>query len=436
MEVLALAGLTAVLFLELPTPELLARFSGYRALGIAGIARSQTNEWMEANLPPIFRMLAQWAAPITHYKICSTLDSAPHVGSIGKAIDLALSLSHFDQSWVPILTAAPAIQRYQLFGNLFAANQGVGYRLDRHPTMSRHPITPMTEADVRLHLARQTDCPLGLIDYPALVARRADQLLLEELRAGRRIVALDTLDERSLSEAGRLIWNHRSKGPFVVGSQGIEYALVSHWRARGLLEPEVPATQAPAVDRLAVVSGSCSPVTAAQIDWAQAHGFEPIRIDACQAADETAWRRAIAQATDSAVRAVGCGRDPLVFSARGPDDPAIGALREAIQVCGEDAAAVNQRIGTGMGQILDSVFRRTHLRRGVIAGGDTSGFGARVLGIQALTLMAPIVPGSGLFRAHSQDPFHSGLEIALKGGQMGTPDYFGQVKNGGFTANL
>src|SRR5206468_649296 len=111
--------------------------AAYRAVGIAGVARSQSPAWMDAHLPPIFRALAALSAPIAHYKVCSTFDSAPHVGSIGHAIDLAAPLLGGD--WHPLFVAAPSIERYQAFGNLFAMVGGVGYRLDRHPTMSRHP---------------------------------------------------------------------------------------------------------------------------------------------------------------------------------------------------------------------------------------------------------------------------------------------------------
>ena len=57
--------------------------------------------------------------------------------------------------WSPMIVGAPRLARYQVFGNLFAAVDGVGYRLDRHPTMSRHPVTPMDEADLRVHLRRR-----------------------------------------------------------------------------------------------------------------------------------------------------------------------------------------------------------------------------------------------------------------------------------------
>jgi uncharacterized protein YgbK (DUF1537 family) len=84
MEVMTFAGLPTVLFLDVPTPTQLARFSNYRGIGIAGVARSQSPEWMDRHLPPIFEALAALGAPIAHYKICSTLDSAPQVGSIGR----------------------------------------------------------------------------------------------------------------------------------------------------------------------------------------------------------------------------------------------------------------------------------------------------------------------------------------------------------------
>ena len=75
--------------------------------------------------------------------------------------------------------------------------------------------------------------------------------------------------------------------------------------------------------------------------------------------------------------------------------------------------------------------RHARLSRAVIAGGDTSGHAARELGIYALTATAPIAPGSPLCRAYSDDPAHAQFEIALKGGQIGAPDFFCAVRQGG-----
>jgi uncharacterized protein YgbK (DUF1537 family) len=256
MEVLTFAGLPTVLFLDVPTADELARFAGHRAIGIAGIARSKSPAWMDAHLPPIYQALAALGAPIAHYKVCSTFDSSPQIGSIGRAADLAAPILGGD--WHPLLVAAPAIARYQAFGNLFAAVGGKAYRLDRHPTMSRHPVTPMDEADMRLHLGRQTATAIGLVDYLAMKRGDADAQLDDELRSGAQIIALDVVDDETLAEAGRLIWQHRGERLFALGSQGLEYALTAHWRAAGLLASPPPATfTAAAADRIVCVSGSC-----------------------------------------------------------------------------------------------------------------------------------------------------------------------------------
>jgi uncharacterized protein YgbK (DUF1537 family) len=423
MEVMSFAGLPTALFLGAPTPQRLARFVGYRGIGIAGVARSQSPDWMDAHLPAVFAALASLHAPVVHYKVCSTFDSSPQAGSIGRAIDLAAPV--FGEGWRPLLVAAPAIGRYQAFGNLFAEVAGIAHRLDRHPVMSRHPVTPMDEADVRRHLARQTVKPIGLADLVSMKQGRGDALLAHEIARGARIVALDVVDEETLVEAGRLIWERGGAQTFAIGSQGVEYALVAYWRAAGLLGAvETNGGGAPAAGRIACVSGSCSPVTAGQIAHARENGFAAIRIDAARAVDPTEWDRAIDEAAQGALAAIGKGRDPLVFTAAGPDDSAVNALADAIAASGAATGTVNDRIGAGLGRLLDRVMREAGLKRCVIAGGDTSGHAALAMGIHALTALAPIAPGAPLCRAYADDPSRDGREIALKGGQIGPPDFF------------
>ncbi|MGO4125798.1 four-carbon acid sugar kinase family protein [Inquilinus sp. YAF38] len=427
MEVLTFGGVPSVLFLDIPTPERLAAFAGYRGIGIAGVARSKDPAWMDRHLPPVFETLAGLGAPIAQYKICSTLDSAPHVGSIGKAVDLALP--RLGGAWHPFVVAAPAIGRWQCFGNLFAAFGGAVHRLDRHPTMSRHPVTPMHEADIRRHLAPQTDRGIGLVDLTDLRSGGGQAALNRENASGAEIVAFDAADEADLAAVGGLIWRNRGQRLFAIGSQGLEYALLAHWREAGLIEPPPPVPGAGGVDHVAVISGSCAPQTAAQIAHALEHGFHPVPVDARRAVDAASWTSEIGRAVEAALAAIGEGRDPLLFTARGPDDPAVAALNQALAASGADPAVVNERIGTGLGTALKQVLHRAGLKRGIIAGGDTSGYGAGVLGIHALTALAPTVPGAALFQAHGDDL--AGLQIALKGGQMGAPDYFLRIKAGG-----
>jgi len=427
MEALAFAGLDTVLFLAPPTPERLRTFAAYRGIGIAGVARSRDPDWMGRNLPPVFTLLRSLNAPVVHYKVCSTFDSAPHIGSIGRAIDIAAGL--FD-GWIPMVVGDPGMGRFQSFGHLFALAQGKGYRLDRHPTMSKHPVTPMDESDLGRHLAKQTDKAVGLVDFVAMKRGLADARLADALASGARVVSLDVLDEESLVEAGRLVWERGGEQVFTVGSQGLEAALVAYWHASGLLPEKKPVSPVGSVDRIACVSGSVSPVTASQIAYSVSHGFTGIRIDAASAVDELAWENEIGRVTRDALHALSEGHNPLVFTATGPDDPAVAVLRQAVATADVSAESVNDRIGSGLGRVLDAVVREAKLTRAVISGGDTSSHAASMLGIDALTAIAPVAPGSPLCRAHSTDPARDGLQIALKGGQVGGDDFFCAVRDG------
>ncbi len=427
MEALAFAGLETVLFLSPPSPERLRAFRGYRGFGVAGIARSRSPVWMDEHLPPVFSMLRDLGAPIVHYKVCSTFDSAPHVGSIGRAAEIGLRTLG---GWAPMVVGEPSMGRFQSFGQLFALAHGTGYRLDRHPVMARHPVTPMDEADLGLHLARQTELPIGLVDFVALKRGQGEARLADEFAQGKRIISIDVLDAETQVEAGRLIWESSQGQTFAIGSQGLEIALAAYWQAAGLLPRAAAPPRSSRVDRIAVVSGSVSPVTARQIAAAGQSGFTPIRVPAEQAVDGRAWEGAIAEATQRSLAALAEGSSPLAYTAAGPDDPAVARLREAVAASGLDPAQVNDRIGAGLGRVLDEVLVASRLPRAVISGGDTSSHAATMLGIDALTAIAPMAPGSPLCRAHAERPERAGLELVLKGGQVGGDNFFSVVRDG------
>ncbi len=430
MEALTFAGLPSMLFLATPTPAQMARFPGLRGIGIASTARAQGPEWMTREMPGPLGFLAGLKAPILHWKICSTLDSAPQIGSIGRGTELALQAVGAETAGVVV--AAPQMRRYQAFGHLFAGSpQGV-FRLDRHPVMARHPVTPMDDSDVLRHLAQQTALPSALVDLEALANPVDADARLKAVLAGRaRMVLFDVMEAESETAVGRLLWQNRAALPVAVGSQGVEYALIRHWQAVGALAPVAAPGSAGAVAQIVAVSGSVSPTTAQQIAWSCRNGFAGIRLDAraaCGTATDLA--QAEAQAVTAALAAIAQGQSPLIHTAAGPDDPAVAALRQAVVSSGATMDVVNERIGAALGRVLDTILRQSGLRRAVISGGDTSGHGTAQLGLFALSALAPTIPGAALFRGHG-DGLHDGLELALKGGQMGSEDYFGWVRAGG-----
>lgn len=430
MEVLAFSGLPTMLFLDVPTPEQIARFPELRAVGVASTARAEPPEWMSENLPTAFRRLGELGPQLVHYKVCSTLDSSPQIGSIGRAAELGAAC--FSTSVIPVVVAAPQMRRYQCFGHLFAGFGDDILRLDRHPVMSRHPVTPMTESDVALHISRQSDKidtallsldMIGSEHYRIDTAKTAAQRLT--------ICSMDTTDAVSDAAVGQAIWDARAQARFVIGSQGIEFALVEYWQQSGRLDAAPLPVGIGRSERMMSVSGSVSPTTADQINWSKNNGFAGIELDAallCQGDDGI--DKAIDQATSDALSALSNGHNPLVYTAAGPDDVAVARFKQAIEQANIETATANRIVGEALGRVLHSVLIQGGVRRAVVSGGDTSGFATRQLGIYALSALAPTIPGASICQAHADGPM-DGLELALKGGQMGSPDYFGWVRDGG-----
>lgn len=432
MEALAVGGVPTALFLEPPEPEhLTGRFAGLRALGLAGVSRTMSPSEMDDQLPSLFRALGRLGAPLVHYKVCSTFDSSPTVGSIGRAIDIGWQ--ELDPPFVPVAVGVPILRRFVVFGNHFAAAGEETYRLDRHPSMSRHPVTPMHESDLRRHLASQTSRSVGLLDVRHLSEPQEaiDSRLARLLDEGNSIVLFDTLANEDLLTVGRTLWTQSGDRPLlVVGSSGVEYALVSCWQSLGLIRPHGTFSSPGPVDQLLVVSGSAARETAAQIEWARSNGFHAQRLDAPDLIDPGTRQGALERAAALSLERLDSGASLILFSAEGPGDPAIPETKKRASAAGLNPETTGRELAAAAGEVLRRVLDHGAIRRVCVVGGDTCGHVARRLGIQALELLMPLAPAAPLCRATARDPRLDGLEIAMKGGQIGAPDYFRSVREG------
>lgn len=436
MESLALAGVRTILFLQAPDADTLKRYPGVRVVGMAGVSRSMTRDRMDTELTSAFKALRQLEAPLLHYKVCSTFDSSPQIGSIGRAIELGMDA--FGTELVPVVVGAPVLGRYCAFGNLFARSglDSPVYRLDRHPTMSRHPTTPMDESDLRVVLARQTDVPIELIDLATIDAGTA-AVDAELRRIAKGIVLFDTTSDRQLTTLGQAIWKSSSPSSqtrptrFVVGSSGVEYALRAYWQQTHEVPIRFGDHRAGSVAQVICASGSCSPVTARQIAYARAHGFVDLAVDPLQLMNRAQRNKAIDQLLTQVTGHLAAGDSVIVHTSCGPDDVRIKQVTSQLSTAG---ASINtaEILGTALGEILRQVIHASGIIRAVVTGGDTSGYVARQLGIEALEFIAPIAPGSPLCRVHARpdDQVAAGLEIAFKGGQVGHSDYLVRVRDG------
>jgi uncharacterized protein YgbK (DUF1537 family) len=438
LESLTTAGVRTALFIRPPDGTGLARRPDLRGVGVAGLTRSMTPDAMEAELVPAFERLKRLGSPFVHYKVCSTFDSSPTIGSIGRVIDVAARI--FDAPFIPLLVGAPALGRYCVFGNLFACagSDPEPFRLDRHPSMSRHPVTPADESDLRLHLSRQTRKRIALFDVlklsrPPGEARAALEKILESRSD---VVLFDVLHPEELGRIGALLAPFASpdRPLFVVGSSGVGAALAAHWASEGVVDPVGEFPDPGPAEPLLVASGSGSPVTERQIAAALEAGFEEVALDTAALARDERDEAPIRSAEAAVVERLSAGRSVVLHTARGASDPRFGDTARALSTRGLDeltAKTFGARVfGTALGRIALGAVERCRLGRLGVAGGDTSGFVARALGIEAMEMVAPIASGAPLCRVHAPGSAAHGLEVNFKGGQVGGPDYFAVLRRG------
>jgi uncharacterized protein YgbK (DUF1537 family) len=428
MESLALMGIPTVLFMEPPTIDAIKNFGFKNKLfanhqpqvaGVAGISRSFSREQLQDNLPTIFKKITEWKADYFHYKICSTFDSSPQTGSIGLAIDIAAN--YFESSFIPLLVGMPRLNRFVVFGNLFARVNGVTYRLDRHPTMSKHPITPMDESDLLKHLKKQSNRKSALINILSLDGNQ--QSLSDSFNglvneADGKVILFDTLNACHFDKIGNLLGNTCiNNNQLIVGSSAVEHAIfyqtVSENRQPILIEPVGKA------DKMLVMSGSCSPVTAGQIQFATRKGFHTLAVDPLQLLNDCNRNSEEERIREMAVTFLDKNAPVIIYSALGPDDSSVAAVK--------NISGGQERLPNLLGNLLGRIVENTHTERVIAVGGDTSGKIIQQLQISALEFLMPVAPGAPMCLAHSEKPAMDNLQIILKGGQNGDETFFEKV---------
>lgn len=409
----ARAGLRAMLFLKLPDARRLERAGSLDCIGIAGAARAMSPEEMRAELAPVGELFRALGARVLHYKTCSTFDSAPAVGSIGAAVGVLRGA--VGQPWAAIVGGQPGLGRYCLFGQLFAAAGAGGevHRIDRHPTMSRHPVTPMHEADLRRHLALQGLTEVRSLPYTAYgknggtLKAELDALLAKKPEA----VLFDVADDAHLAPIGAALWAHALSEPLLaVGPSSVVQAIATQLAAK----PPQPAVVAPARGPVLVLAGSLSPVTARQV--AAAPSFETVWLDPARLMRPDTVVLATAAQQISARLAT--GKNVLACTHRPGHTPADGNPANA------------RKLARACADLLAHVLALTPLKRIGIAGGDTSSHAVQALNAWGLSYQAALGPGTALCRLHSDSRALHGVEIMLKGGQMGGEDVFERLVHG------
>jgi uncharacterized protein YgbK (DUF1537 family) len=311
------------------------------------------------------------------------------------------------EPFVPVTPAFPENGRTVFNGHLF-----VDGRLLSESPLRHHPLTPMCDSDlVRVLQSQLHGLPprvVSLVDHRC-VARGAAAIqarMQQMLENGSRISIVDATDDADLRQIAIVITTQEL--PLVVAGSGLATGLCV---AHGFKPSQAAGALPMATGWRAIVSGSCSERTEAQVAAFIAAGGEAFAVDPVGAPEAAV----AAAAMHWAERRL--GRAPLLFHTLG--NRAI--VRSTQASLGAEAAGV----------LIESILARIAVglvERGVgqlvVAGGETSGACVRALGIRELRVGDIIDPGVPWCHASRVLGTKAGLHIALKSGNFGSVDMF------------
>lgn len=382
---LAKGGMKTVQFTGIPdTPSREDVQAGVIALKTRSIDPSDA---VRQSLAALEWLIAQGCKQF-FFKYCSTFDSTP-LGNIGPVMD-ALA-DKLDAHQVVVCPAFPGTGRSVFQGHLF-----VNDRLLNESGMQNHPLTPMTDADIRRWLGPQTRHSVGHVPAERVFsgAERIAKALQDQHSAGHRLIVVDAIRDDDLFEIGKAC----KELPLVTGGSGVALGLPANF---GCTAAKVAWTGQ--AGKCVALSGSCSVATRAQV--ARHSANHPTR--EIVAPDVIEGRLTPDEIAGWLLKGDGV---PLAYSSADPDDVAKVQARfgrekssEAVELFFSEIA--NLVVAGGATRLIT-------------AGGETSGAVVEGLGLQALEIGPEIDPGVPALRARQN------LVIALKSGNFGSEDFF------------
>ncbi|MGZ5074188.1 MAG: 3-oxo-tetronate kinase [Usitatibacter sp.] len=333
-----------------------------------------------------------------YFKYCSTFDSTPR-GNIGPVTEALMDA--LGARFTIACPAFPENRRTVFKGYLFAGDVPLN-----ESGMENHPLTPMTDANLVRVLQAQVKRKVGLVDY-AVVARGAEAISrrIAELEGeGVAIAIVDAISDEDLRRLGPALKDL----PLVTAGSGVAIGLPANW---GIAPGAGAAALPPATGRAAILSGSCSTATRAQVQafiatGAPALALDPLAFSSAEEAIEETLRW-----TDTApVR-----ETVLVYSTADPAE----VKRVQDRLGAGEAGAIVEGVMAGIARGLVA----RGVRRLVVAGGETSGAVVQGLGVERLRIGPQVDPGVPWCAARSSAA-DGMIHLALKSGNFGGADFF------------
>lgn len=331
------------------------------------------------------------------FKYCSTFDSTAdgNIGPVAEALAEELGASK-----VIVCPAFPGTGRSVYQGHLF-----VNDVLLNESGMQNHPLTPMSDPDIRRWLRPQTNLSVGHVNARDVLrgSNTISEALEREHKAGNRLIVVDALQDDDLREIGTA-----ADGlPLITGGSGIALGLPGNFRRHGKIGTSGNEWQGQ-TGKAAILSGSCSIATRGQIK----QHLENNPAMEITAGDIINAKLSPSDAVEWVMKQDGV---PLVYSSADPE-----VVKQVQTEFGKEKSA----------HAIESFFASTArlladagIERLIAAGGETSGAVVEGLAVEKLVIGPEIDPGVPALRAGDK------LVIALKSGNFGAPDFFAKAVN-------
>lgn len=320
------------------------------------------------------------------FKVCSTFDSTAkgNIGQVAEALADRLGETH-----VVTCPAFPENGRSVYQGHLFV-NDG----LLNECGMQDHPLTPMTDADLRRVLALQTKWDVTHIAMKT-VGQGADAIASQIAALPTSMVVVDAIADNDLREIGAAIKDRK----LMTGGSGIAIGLPANF---GITPKAVPWDGM--TGQGVVLSGSCSRATRGQVEvFTKTNPVKEISADDVMSRD--------GKLDDLVDWVMAQETTPLIYTSADPD-----VVKAAQATYGTEVIATAIE---DMFAALAAKLAEAGVGRMVVAGGETSG--AVVSGLNASNLrVGPRLAAGVPVLAVDDRP----LAVALKSGNFGGPGFF------------
>ena len=349
---------------------------------------------VEQSLAALDWLLRQGCSQIV-FKYCSTFDSTKqgNIGPVAEALAKQLGING-----AVACPAFPAMGRTIYQGHLFVRD-----RLLSESGLENHPLTPMTDPDIRRWLNYQTQTSVGLVPWH-VVAKGAASIrdALDVLRTQQNTLAIvDALVDEDLLEIGLAVAEHK----LITGGSGIALGLPHNFISAGLARGGGGASHR-VEGAEAILAGSCSGATRGQIAYhAKYHPTLAIDVEGVMA--ETF---SVNEAASFIKKHEGAA--PLVFSSNDPNE--VQRLQKKY-----GRAELAERLDSFFGELAQTLVING-VRRLVVAGGETSGAVVSALDQRSLVIGPEIDPGVPVLYSSGVAP----IALALKSGNFGSEDFF------------